>query len=236
MFSLSDILHPLNVLGSAPAVLGNTTVVRFSVADPTISLACTGDIIIRSTKAGQPVVATYSDLPLTNVSIQADANTDITIIGDVTGLGLNYTDVNYYWSNNTALLEIGCASCMDLTSLDVSGNTALQRLGCDTCTGLTMLDLSANTELLQLNCQDCSGLTTLDLSTNTVLTELYCSTCTGLTTIKYPATNNDVSAEIASAITNATAADGTVYTDSAADYYSTIATAANNKGWTIAQL
>ena len=38
------------------------------------------------------------------------------------------------------------------------------------------------------------------------------------------------------AITNATAADGTVYTDNAADYYSTISDAATAKGWTIEQL
>ena len=41
---------------------------------------------------------------------------------------------------------------------------------------------------------------------------------------------------IATAITDTTAADGTVYTDSAADYYSTIADAATAKGWTIEQL
>ena len=90
-----------------------------------------------------------------------------------------------------------------------------------------------NTALTSLSCSSCSALQTLDLSKNTALTSLSCSDIAKITSISYPATNSDVATAIAGAITAADAEDGTVYTDSAADYYSTIATAANDKGWTI---
>ena len=139
-------------------------------------------------------------------------------------------------SANTALTEISCTGCTGLSALDLSANTALTDFACGGCTGLTALDLSANTALSRLFCYGCTGLTALDLSANTALTEISCTGCTGLTEIKYPATNSSVSTSIADAITNADDADGTVYTDSAGAYYSTIATAATGKGWTISQL
>ena len=71
---------------------------------------------------------------------------------------------------------------------------------------------------------------------NTALQALDCSNCPALAEIKYAAGNEDVSTAIAQAITDATADNGTVYTDSAAAYYSTIATAATTKGWTIEQI
>ena len=194
MFSLSDILHPLNVIGRKP-ITGYITILRYSQqTEHSIQLDCSGQITIRSIYNGHPVVATYSDLSMEYVDVSADLNTDITIIGNLTGLAANdyYDDLVYYWSDNAALTWLNVDHCFRLSSLDISRNTALTFLSCDGCYGLTE--------------------------------------------IKYPATNSSVSTSIANAITNAAAADGTVYTDSAADYYSTIATAANNKGWTIAQL
>ena len=342
---------------------GNHILFTPTIDDPVIyQLSCSGDITIKSTKNGAPVIATYSNLEDTEVSIQADANTKVVIKGDVTKLiagqyqGWGYKDgiMSEVWvfandaiseiggisgknspssqsvvkrietdrsvalqtfgiynctaltsldlSNNTALTTFECAGCSGLTALDLSANTALETLTCSNCTGLTVLDLSANTALHVLDCSSCTGLTALDLNANTALETLTCSNCTGLTVldlsantaletlfcpgcsgltaldlsantalhaltcslctsltaldlsantaletltcsdcallteIKYAAGNEDVSTAIAGAITNATAADGTVYTDSAAAYYSTIATAATTKGWTIEQL
>jgi hypothetical protein len=118
----------------------------------------------------------------------------------------------------------------------LSTNTALTNLSCNSCYALQELNLSTNTALTNLNCHSCSALQELNLSTNTALTSLDCSSCSALQIIYYPATNEDVSTAIADEITAATAADGTVYTDSNADYYSTIADAATAKGWTIEQL
>ena len=237
-------------------------------ADPTImGLSCVGNIIITSTKNGETIVRSYANLSDTQVSVLADANTEIIIEGDVTlfrnardyGGWVGFTSITEFDCSKSALLEsVILCKCTSLTSLNLSANTALTSLDCRDCTGLTALDLSANTALTSLHCGACTGLTTLDLSANTALTSLECYACTGLTTldlsantaltslviggsesittIKYPATNEDVSTVIADVITDATAADGTVYTDSAGAYYSTIATAATAKGWTIEQL
>ena len=172
--------------------------------------------------------------------------------GEITSLDL---------SNNTKLQTLNCNSCTGITSLDLSNNTELQTLNCSDCTGITSLDLSNNTKLQTLNCNSCTGITSLDLSNNTELQTLNCANnnlkvlnienCVNLESISYyeppqetkaieeiyyPATNSNVSTRIAALITAATADDGTVYTDSAAAYYSTIATAATTKGWTIEQL
>jgi hypothetical protein len=98
------------------------------------------------------------------------------------------------------------------------------------------LDLSKNTALDYLDCSNWPGLTTLDLSKNTALTSLNCYGCAALDSIKYAAGNEDVATSIAELITANEALDGTVYTDSEGEYYSTIADAATAAGWTIAQL
>ena len=139
-------------------------------------------------------------------------------------------------SQNTALTQLVCSSCYTLQTLDLSNNTALTQLDCTDCQTLQTLDLSQNTALTQLDCGSCYILQTLDLSQNTALTQLDCGSSAKIETIKYPATNEDVATAIADAITDADADNGTVYTDSDAAYYSTIADAATAKGWTIEQL
>ena len=93
-----------------------------------------------------------------------------------------------------------------------------------------------NTALTSLDCNDCYALQELNLSANTALTSLGCNDCVKIEIIYYTAIDSDVATAIAGAITAADASDGTVYTDSAADYYSTIADAATAKGWTIEQI
>ena len=230
-------------------------------ADPTITnISCTGEIKVSSIKNSAPLVETYTDLDEETLSIQADANTQIIISGaEITGFQLddavNFTKIsakntaltsfgcsnNYQLttldlSKNNALTQLNCTNNYALTALDVSKNTALTILYCAQCYLLTALDVSENTALTQLSCSSCYQLTAIDLSKNTALTQLSCSSCAKLVSISYPATNSDVSTAIATVITNADAADGTVYTDSEGAYYSTIETAANNKGWTIEQL
>ena len=136
----------------------------------------------------------------------------------------------------TALTTLTCTGCSALTSLDATGLTALTTLTCTGCSALTSLDVAGLTALTSLSCRNCSALTSLDIAGLTALTSLPCSGCSALTTIKYQATDENVSIAVAGAITGADAADGTVYTDSAAAYYSTIANAATAKGWTIEQL
>ena len=137
---------------------------------------------------------------------------------------------------NTALQTLNCYGCTSITELNLAANTALQYLDCNGCTSIAELNLAANTALQYLDCSGCTSITELNLAANTALQYLDCSGCTSLNSINYPATNEDVSTAIASAITNADAADGKVYTDSTAAYYSTIADAATAKGWTINQL
>ena len=209
---------------------GNYIKIISTVADPVVaSLTCIGEIAVESIKNGVAVIETYSDLSAAQLAIQADVNTEIKIIGDVTVFicgeyrGWGYADTvlakSLEFNNNV------------LTQVIVSGKG-----NPDATSTVESMVFNNTTALTSLNCYGCAGLTALDLSANTALTSLSCYGCAGLTEVKYPATNEGVSTEIASVITNADAADGKVYTDSAADYYSTIADAATAKGWTINQL
>ena len=206
--------------------------------DPTIqSITGTGDITIRSTKNGEEVIDTITDPEGDAVAVQADKNTWIYIEGEVTELEhTDETKLVRLTATNTALTILNCYSCYALQELNLSTNTALTILNCYSCYALQELNLSTNTALTSLNCSDCYALQELNLSTNTALTSLDCNSITQITAISYPATNSDVATAIANAITNADSSDGIVYTDSDADYYSTIETAANDKGWTIAPI
>ena len=175
--------------------------------DPFIqSLTCARQIVIESIKNGAPVVQTYSDLQAAMVDIEADAETIVTIRGYVKEL--LFTEYN----DDPDIDD--WEGCFDIDTLDVSNNKNLKKLSIALNENIEELDLAANTQLQTLDC----------------------NSCTGLTSISYPATNSNVSTAIASAITVATATDGTVYTDSAGAYYSTIETAATTKGWTIEQI
>ena len=219
--------------------------------DPYIqSLSCNGRITIESVKDGKPVVKSYYALRSQKVDIQADADTIILIKGYVTELQFTkynsdpdiddwegYTELSSVSvGDNSILRTLSIALNESIEELDLAANTQLQTLNCGNIPNLTSLDLAANTQLQYLDCGNIPNLTSLDLAANTQLQALNCNSCTGLTSISYPATNEDVSTAIAGAITNADAADGTVYTDSAGAYYSTIETAATAKGWTIEQI
>ena len=144
--------------------------------------------------------------------------------------------------NGTPLVETYTDLGGDTLSIQADANTQIVISGA----GITACEIGENTDytkisvkntaLTQLNCGNCYALTALDVSKNTALTQLNCGSCAKLVSISYPATNSDVATAVAGAIADANSTTGTVYTDSAADYYSTIADAATAKGWTIAQI
>ena len=197
---------------------------------------------ITHTVSGQQMTTTVPDGTHEQFSINADAGTDIIMNGIVTKLQLMGSGP----SNPIISIDTTMAASIEylrvggeITSLDLSNNTKLQTLNCNSCTGITSLDLSNNTELQTLNCAN-NNLKVLNIENCVNLESISYyeppQETKAIEEIYYPATNSNVSTRIAALITAATADDGTVYTDSAAAYYSTIATAATTKGWTIEQL
>ena len=180
--------------------------------------------------AGRAGKTKFSGLILMDVTtdptISSVTGTDIVVT--TTKNGVAHTDT--YASLSGEMLAI---SADKNTKITITGTITELEIGSNT--GFVSIK-AKNTALTSLECNGCYALQELNLSANTALTNLICSNCNALIRISYPATNSNVSTKIASAITNATATDGTVYTDSAAAYYSTIATAATTKGWTIAQI
>ena len=141
---------------------------RGSQADPAIyQLTCTGEIRVESTKNGQPMVQTYSDLSHVEVSIQADPDTDVVIKGNITEIDF----VKPYGTPYKAYTSIDASHCLELTALRVigannlnsillSGLTKLTSFSC-TNTALTLVDLEGLTELTSAQCSNCSSLETV---------------------------------------------------------------------------
>ena len=178
--------------------LGSTNglFVRFGVANPKITaITCIGEITVSSIVAGEVVETTYTDLESAQLDIQADANTTVRIVGDVTQLVLNeeratFLDLRALRSlrsltlhQNTATFTLNLAGCrklqtLDLSdcwllrSLDLSQNTQLESLNLAGCRDLQSLDLSANKFLLYVDLTDCRSLSYLDVTMLTNLEEL----------------------------------------------------------------
>jgi len=91
-------------------------------------------------------------------------------------------------------------------------------------------------DVTALDLTNLATVTDLDLTAASHLATITLTGATGLTTIKTHTTVQAIADAVAAAITAATAADGTVYLNSAETYYSTVNTAATTKGWTVAAL
>ena len=108
---MSGILSPAFLQAAGRAGKGTPVgkiILDTQFADPTISsISCTGDIKVSSIKNGAPLVETYTDLDGETLSIQADANTQIIISGDITGEFETGTNANYKKISvkNTALTQ-----------------------------------------------------------------------------------------------------------------------------------
>lgn len=205
-------------LQAASNVGGEMPVTRFVFVEGKnqVKLSSRGKVIIESVQGGDIVRETYGALNDTIVTINADGGSEVVIYGAVTILSNN---VNY--PQNIFL------------SINVSENIALTGLYCDNCEGLTSLDVSKNIALTDLGCTSCMGLTSIDVSKNIALTYLGLSRCKGLTSIIGIAVNSNVSAGIATAITDATSVDGTVTLRQGDEFNQTIIDAAMEKGWDV---
>ena len=202
----------LNSAGNVQAAMTGGIRLLYSTQLPVINVIYGTDVVIKSIYAGVPREESYASLSRDSLVLFADANTPITITGEITHLSVR---------DDTYITKLKCL------------NTALNSLYCNDCTGLTSLDLSTNTALNILECSGCTGLAALDLSTNTALNSLNCKLLDSVTEIKTLATNENVATAIAGAITGANAEDGKVYVSSDDTYYSTVADAAVAKGWTV---
>lgn len=234
---ITHILDIKNILGMRRNT-GEYMTFTCAVADPVIFPLSCGHIEIRTTKNGIARTEMYNNLVNAAVALQADANTTITIIGNVsmfivdgTAYDITSIDVTHAYSLNV----LGLAHS-NISVLDVSQNSLLRDLGVNQCVYLTSLDLTGNAELQNLDCGYCSALTDLDISGCPELTALAIYDCTQLVTIRTRAIDSNVANEIANIITQNTGLGGTVYLDSADPYYSVIETAAIGAGWTVAAL
>ena len=137
--------------------------------------------------------------------------------------------------DTVALTTVNCSECYSLKHLDVNHADQLTSLDATNSYILSNLEVSGCSSLQTLKIRSVEELSTLDIR-DTVLTTVDFAGCIRIDNIYCHATNSSVATAIAGLITANAVLAGTVYVNSADTYYSTIETAANNAGWTIAPL
>lgn len=236
---IKDILDVKNVLGRAKN--NDIITLHTSAANPFLfHVTCTGDITIETTVAGGTRVETFSDLTNTRIDLTADANTDIIIRGKVTYLrphdfsteNHNYTQLV---AQTESLIELTVYNCKDLLDIDVTQAPNLERMDASFIYDLAALDLSNNTKLQRVEIQY-TKLQEIDIANSPDVSYFMLQSCHSLKTIYARALVSSVATNIASLITANAALRGTVYLFQQDTYYNTIKNAADNAGWTVAEL
>lgn len=169
--------------------------------------------------------------------IVVQTNEQITLTGELSGAGEiivksvynGVEEIQTFNNPNAEDLEINTDADTDI---EITGSVTVLMFGPPFVGKLTSFR-ALNSDLREISIGNQNNVKTLCLPGS--LTEDL-ATYTGVTLIKYPATDSTISTKIANIITNATAADGVVYTDTNAPYHNLIVDAAENKGWTVKQL
>lgn len=254
---VKDILDVLNIIGMQRG--GNNIItLHVSSAGGAAKLSCNGTIYVTHITGGVEQTDIYNNLVQQDTYFQADANTTITIRGNITEF------ISPYFAYFDAIDLRGCKSLTTLsingtaiTDIDISENTALtvaliannpalaninvgvlpnlQQFDFSYQSQITTIDISGLVSLQQVHGAN-TGIATIDLTNNLQLTAAMFESCANLTTIRCRALDSNMAAGIADTIQYNSGNAGTVYCDPADPYYSVIQTAANTYGWTIQTL
>ena len=138
--------------------------------------------------------------------------------------------------SNNILLETLDIVNTQIQSIDLS---LLSSLKIFLCYGsrLQSLDISSNLQLTQCAVSSCSSMTSITIGENYDLSSgLSFLLCPNVSTVTVRGVSQYIADRIAYLIQRNSANAGTVYTNSADPYYSTIKTAADTYGWTVMPL
>ena len=243
----------------------DTITLRFAAANPTQGgFTITDTVTVKSTYNGEPHTETYP-AGTTSISFNADADTDVIIIGSVTSFScananilfssiiINSSSINEFisdysgqYNHTIQSIEINSES---LTRLQAQYLDNLNNLSV-VSRSLLNIDLQYDTILEEFNGENCQGIKYLDTNGALAISVLNLSNSTdilsfnhsappqayGFTRIYYRATNQSAANDVANVISKCDATDGVVYLNSDDTYYQTVADAATAKGWTIEAL
>lgn len=145
---LRGILSPcfLQAAGRAGKTKKNVFTFTANSADPTIpAVGCEGKIVVISTKNGVVKKETYTDLPLVALSVEADALSEIKIIGNLGSFGVEYGGSSYH-----GLVSVNPEECASLLILDINDSDAI-----------TEINISKNPLLESFNGYGCGSIKTI---------------------------------------------------------------------------
>lgn len=138
------------------------------------ALKGSGDVYVDYVKNGVNVRAIFNNPNYSEggIILENDADTDITIYGDVTHFetfylagGTDLTSIDV--SKNDKLIELGAGSNVNLKGVNVSNLKELEAISFYDCHDITSIDLTQNTKLKVIYLPHCVSLTSLNVSRNT---------------------------------------------------------------------
>lgn len=150
---------------------------------------------------------------------------------DIRGTNIQSIDLS-----NNILLEFLDIAGAQMQSIDLSLLSALKTFLCNG-SRLQSLDISSNLQLTDCTVYSCSSMTGITIGENYDLSiGLSFFSCPNISTVTVRGVSQYIADRIAYLVQKNSANAGTVYTNSADPYYSTIKTAADTYGWTVLPL
>ena len=251
---IKNILDIKNLLG----IIRSTIYLHTYGNNVRLRLSCTGLIKISYIESGVTHTDYYTDLQNTDISFTTDAYTTVTIIGYVTALTVlstgqidaidltRCTSLEVIQAQYLPITEIDISKCKRLKFVNITSNPNLESITIGELPELHTLFLNIQPLLMDIDVSGCpslqnitaglTGISEIDLTANPLLHNATFGGSTNLTTIRCLAINQYCANSIATSIQQNSGNAGTVYCNPADPYYSTIATAATNYGWTILPL
>lgn len=181
-----------------------------------------------------------NNLLLTTINITDTASLEAVDFSDCPAL----TSILF---TNSSIAAIDCTNNPNIQDVSGEADHNLKSVNVAGCLSLATLYLSLSTELKEVNVRGCSALKSLnvnhcnelevlDIRDCVALTSLSCGYTPDIEKIYLVANNSSVTSQITTAITANAFQKGVVYVNNTDTYYSTVANAATNAGWTIEPL
>ena len=145
---IKNILDVLNVLGNS----GMSLSFMDATPDNTYMLSGNGRIMITSTKSGQRITAIYYDPLGANITIQSDANSTITINGELTMFeAYNTSTITSFSTKKQKSLVIVSVRSSSCTSFHLANCPKLQNLNIAKTSALTDIEISDIPQINTIN-------------------------------------------------------------------------------------
>ena len=149
----------------------------YNIADPVIStVTATGDILVRSIKNGEAVEQTYP-AGTNSLSVQADANTPISVLGSISALNISSANLISADVHGVSFTDAQFLNCARMNNLNTKKADNLASVKVTYASSLLSADFSNNKNLASIDIENCGAISNIKLPQTATLTSLIITSC-----------------------------------------------------------